>query len=970
MSSLVRGFKVYAADDGLYLHPSGRESSICIAYGSTKISSATHTKDNDVTRKSLDASGLVGILDLVSSSYLVVITRSEEVARIDSKAIYAIKDVALVPLSSQTQAEQAVIQTTKSLSAAHARKEQPEESEIDDDEHVEHDVAETHEPAVEVAALQPPKDGPLQKGTSFVKNVVLDKGSYGRFATKWFTKGGSSEGSRPQQGTRGEKELTHEQIKQTPETQIINDDAAEAKAKSGDQSPATVRTAPTSKEEDEAKKQSFMDSLAPRIVRSVKLYFSASGFFFSYDHDLSGALTQRDNTDSSLPWWKRFDKLYFWNRHLLESFITADQNAFVLPLMQGFVGQRTFSIARTDSAKHDTVVQAAQAPEDVLATQAQTKSPDEAQEQPSPQEEFVLTLISRRSIKRAGLRYLRRGIDKEGSVANSVETEQMLSPKDPKASAKTFSLLQYRGSIPLYFSQTPYSFKPLPVLFGSETSNQEAFRKHFSAIQQRYGSVQVASLIDKHGTEVTAGETYEKHAKLLNEHDGVDGRQLAFEWFDFHSQCKGMKFENVSILLKILQDSLKSFGWVVKQDGRNIQQQKGIIRTNCMDCLDRTNVVQSAIGGWALQQQLLELGLDINLKTDPKTQWFNTLWADNGDFISKQYAGTSALKGDFTRTRKRNWTGALSDFSLTLSRAYNNIFGDYFLQLNIDYLLGNVGPTAFEEFETTMLNQDHPLDMSQVRLNAIDRCVKLVVEDPQEAFVAGWTLSCPKEANTIRTLPFEECVLLLTGAALYFCRFDWDAEKVGSFERVELVDITELWRGAYVTSTLGPTQTDEEKNVGFAFRYLTRGEAVVRTNTRSLENEKEAKDESVEKSREAKDEGGEKIGKEKQVQLEKDGKRLLAFKALPLKDTAMKYSHGGAEEETAPSSEKDLITHLCAEIHSAILTAAKLKTGTDPLNLENVPVVEERDVLSLAEAKKSTGYVESVGYSLKKLVWA
>jgi hypothetical protein len=32
--------------------------------------------------------------------------------------------------------------------------------------------------------------------------------------------------------------------------------------------------------------------------------------------------------------------------------------------------------------------------------------------------------------------------------------------------------------------------------------------------------------------------------------------------------------------------------------------------------------------------------------------------------------------------------------------------------------------------------------------------------------------------------------------------------------------------------------------------------------------------------------------------------------------------------------------------------------------------VEQKDVISVAEARKSTGYLESIGYSLKKLVWS
>lgn len=295
----------------------------------------------------------------------------------------------------------------------------------------------------------------------------------------------------------------------------------------------------------------------------------------------------------------------------------------MLPLVQGFVGQRAFSITKTGGTEQDVVADAATDPTKVMAAQEDSKASTEDQKD---QEDFLITLISRRSIKRAGLRYLRRGLDDEGNVANSVETEQILSPQSWDTTAKTFSLVQIRGSIPLFFSQSPYSFKPMPVMFGSESTNQTAFQKHFTSVTRRYGSVQIASLVDKHGTESSIGEAYEHHAKLLNEHGGANGKPVDFEWFDFHSACKGMKFQNVSILMDTLQSSLKSFGWIVKQNDRNIGQQTGVLRTNCMDCLDRTNVVQSAVGGWALQQQLQELGLDIDLQTDPKTQWFNTLW--------------------------------------------------------------------------------------------------------------------------------------------------------------------------------------------------------------------------------------------------------------------------------------------------------------------------------------------------------
>ena len=647
----------------------------------------------------------------------------------------------------------------------------------------------------------------------------------------------------------------------------------------------------------------------------------------------------------------------------MRPFIDAGRDEVVLPLMQGFVGQRAFSIARMEGTENDVVAEATQDTKEVVAAQSTSPEAPEPTKDVNNNEDFLLTLISRRSIKRAGLRYLRRGVDDEGNVANAVETEQVLSTTSWDPADKAFALLQTRGSLPLLFSQSPYSFKPLPVAFGSESTNHAAFEKHFSALSKRYGEVQVASLVDRHGTEVKIGESYESHAKQLNSCGGVNGgKEIGFEWFDFHAACKGMKFENVSILMDSLESSLKSFGWIVKQHDRNIRQQTGILRTNCMDCLDRTNVVQSAVAGWALTQQLSELGLNIDLKADPKTQWFNTLWADNGDAISKQYAGTAALKGDFTRTRKRNWTGALSDMSLSLNRYYNNIFGDYFLQTCIDYYLGNAGPGVFDEFETDMMSKDYALDTRRIRQNAIDTCIKIVLEDPNEDLLSGWTLICPHESNTLRTLPFEECVVLLTDSAFYFCRFDWDTEKVGSFERVELVDLTEIWRGAYVTSALGPTHLDEEKNVGFAVRYKVTARGVVRTNTRSLSVSEPVPSEK-EHEKEDKTEKADDTDKEEEP---KEGEtRFLAFKALPPKSSAAKDD----SDELAAMSEIEVVKHICDEVRKATLVAERRERAGQP-GPDKTPQVEERDVISVVDARKSTGYMESIGYSLKRLVWS
>jgi hypothetical protein len=190
-------------------------------------------------------------------------------------------------------------------------------------------------------------------------------------------------------------------------------------------------------------------------------------------------------------------------------------------------------------------------------------------------------------------------------------------------------------------------------------------------ISDRYGSILVTSLVEKHGNEAIVGGYYKNKVDQLNESGGINGSSIGFEWFDFHTICRGMKFENVSLLIETIGKKLDSFGYTVEVNGQQLSRQSGVLRTNCMDCLDRTNVVQSACGRRALELQLKDESIDMSLQQDQATQWFNTLWADNGDAISKQYASTAAMKGDFTRTRKRNYKGALTDMGVSISRFYS-----------------------------------------------------------------------------------------------------------------------------------------------------------------------------------------------------------------------------------------------------------------------------------------------------------
>lgn len=51
------------------------------------------------------------------------------------------------------------------------------------------------------------------------------------------------------------------------------------------------------------------------------------------------------------------------------------------------------------------------------------------------------------------------------------------------------------------------------------------------------------NLVDKKGSQKRLGEYFDKT------HQNIDYSMMRLVWFDFHEECKGMKYENLSRLL-------------------------------------------------------------------------------------------------------------------------------------------------------------------------------------------------------------------------------------------------------------------------------------------------------------------------------------------------------------------------------------------------------------------------------------
>ncbi len=420
---------------------------------------------------------------------------------------------------------------------------------------------------------------------------------------------------------------------------------------------------------DERWHEATKAELEDKLVREAARLFARGEMWFAYDFDLTTSLqkkheaasgqTQKTGTadlpfsepQPNVPLHKRVDKRFWYNEHLQRDFVDAGLHAYILPIVQGY-----FQVTALPLHPLRTSMDGNSSVGDAMDAVTEAAGSDDAEAQ--------LMILSRRSKERAGLRYQRRGVNDHGQVANYTETEQIVFARKGTAT-HLFSFVQFRGSIPLFWSQSPFSMKPPPVLERGDAENVRACKTHFEAQVKRYEKVTCINLAEQHGKE---GQITEAYRKRVQEDIGMTDK-VQYVAFDFHKECSGMRFENVSKLLDNVHETIQGMSSFhsAKDSGatpiRLETKQTGAFRVSCLDCLDRTNVVQSAFGRNVLATQLATIGIPAPNTTQRDEEFefvYNDSWANNGDMISQAYAGTRALKGDFTRTGKRNFFGMMS----------------------------------------------------------------------------------------------------------------------------------------------------------------------------------------------------------------------------------------------------------------------------------------------------------------------
>jgi hypothetical protein len=198
-----------------------------------------------------------------------------------------------------------------------------------------------------------------------------------------------------------------------------------------------------------------------------------------------------------------------------------------------------------------------------------------------------MAVISRLSSKRAGTRFNARGIDDDGNVSNFAESEFILYYKGTQ-----WSFLQLRGSVPLFWEQVGIQVSHKITIARGVESTLPATQKHFEELKARYSHVHVVNLLGQKDTsgEFPLSESYRLAVAKLK---GM-GEAVVFTPFDFHSIVKRDNYERLDELIALIADDMDIYSsFFFDKNSQMVTLQRGIFRTNCLDCLDRTNVVQT-----------------------------------------------------------------------------------------------------------------------------------------------------------------------------------------------------------------------------------------------------------------------------------------------------------------------------------------------------------------------------------------
>ncbi|KAI6118116.1 SacI homology domain-containing protein [Pisolithus sp. B1] len=413
-----------------------------------------------------------------------------------------------------------------------------------------------------------------------------------------------------------------------------------------------------------------------RLLNIFKQVDMSKNFYFSYSYDITSTLQlnlTKPNRFEKTKWW--FNDRYVWNFHMLCSPFN-DQSprggqAWLIPLIHGHVDQAKLNVL-------SRVV-------------------------------FV-TLIARRSRHYAGARYLTRGVNEEGNVANEVETEQIVSealttpfyvPSSEHQSGRQpsphyTSYVQYRGSIPISWTQDTTSMSPRPPIEISVVDPYyTAASRHFNNLFARYGTPMIILNLIKRREPVPREskllEEYTQCVRYLNQFL-PEGKKMVYHAWDMSRAYKEKTQDVISYLEDLAEESIQMTGFFhTGSEPYSHHLQSCWSEDEQYRPAWRKNFV---FGKRAFGHQLYALGVvrNPNLPFDSvAVNMLTEMYHDHGDTIALQYTGSALVNRVETYRHLPHWNSHSRDIIENIRRFYANSLLDADKQMAINLFLGVQG---------------------------------------------------------------------------------------------------------------------------------------------------------------------------------------------------------------------------------------------------------------------------------------
>lgn len=360
-----------------------------------------------------------------------------------------------------------------------------------------------------------------------------------------------------------------------------------------------------------------------------------------------------------------------------------------------------------------------------------------------------MILIARRSRHFAGTRYLKRGLNEEGRVANFVEIEQIVySHKSRDDKPLISSFVQIRGSIPLFWSQDPNPLVAKPDVFVN-TSDVDflATKRHFCDLFQQYSfPVIIYNLTKEKDTrECKLSDLYRYAVNEVLNCELPDDKKLFYAHFDVKKFRKKERFMTYSFnYIDSFLDHIGIFYTKMIKPGDSkigITIQRGVIRTNCIDSLDRTNLIQTLVGLRALERQLKSLNIIMNEENLSSSSEIFTSFQKSfevmGDELSLQYGGSIAHHASLSK-KKGFFKNAIPELLTSVRRHWANNFSDSSKQGAINLFLGMYIPK----------NNDTPLwnlDSDEILHQCDEHRLPKLQENWWDNYLSRYEYKLPKE---------------------------------------------------------------------------------------------------------------------------------------------------------------------------------------------------------------------------------